>query len=112
MAKLQTLKPRIQTQGSRLAVMHPTSGYVPTPRDRGRPWRRRRAAWLYAHPLCCMCAARGAVTPATEVDHVIPLWKGGADDESNYQSLCADDSKAKTATEAAERASLGLMAKD
>lgn len=108
--KLKMLKPRIQTQGNRLPVMqqiYPGS----TARDRGRPWRRRRAAWLRAHPLCCICQSNGYVTAATEVDHRIPLWMGGADDESNYQSLCSEDHKAKTAIEATERLSLGIMSK-
>jgi 5-methylcytosine-specific restriction protein A len=91
--------------------MPAVSGYTPTPRERGRPWRRRRAAWLTAHPLCCKCEERGFFTRATEVDHVIPLWKGGSDDDSNLQSLCSDDSKVKTAAEAKERAALGLMFK-
>lgn len=64
---------------------------------------RRRSAWLYAHPMCCKCEARGLVTEATEVDHVVPLWKGGADDDTNLQSLCTEDHKAKTAAEAGER---------
>ena len=98
MAKLQTLKPRVQVQASRLAALQ-----VGTPRDNGRPWRRRRAAWLYAHPWCCMCTASGYVTPATQVDHVIPLWKGGRDDDSNMQSLCDPHHEAKTSSEATER---------
>jgi 5-methylcytosine-specific restriction protein A len=94
---MQTLKPRVQMQGGRLAPM------PGTPRDRGRPWRRRRAAWLHAHPLCTTCTAEGYVTPATQVDHVIPLWKGGRDDESNMQSQCDSHHEAKTSSEASER---------
>jgi 5-methylcytosine-specific restriction endonuclease McrA len=33
-----------------------------------------------------------------------PLWKGGADDEANLQSLCQPHHDEKTAQEAAERA--------
>jgi 5-methylcytosine-specific restriction endonuclease McrA len=46
-------------------------------------WRRRRARYLAEHPDCARCSE-----PATVVDHVLPLSAGGADDESNYQSLC------------------------
>ncbi len=43
------------------------------------------------------------VSAAEEVDHVVPLWAGGADDESNYQSLCSPCHKVKTASEASAR---------
>ena len=105
-APLQMLKQRITTQGNRLAVMQPGNG---TPRDRGRPWRRRRAAWLREHPLCVACLSETPqrVTAATECDHVLPLWQGGADEDNNLQSLCADHHKAKSAREAIERAKGG-----
>lgn len=107
MSRLTTLKPRLQpTKLTRLASIPPRIDA--TPRMRGRKWMDRRARWLYAHPLCCHCEAGGRTTLADEVDHVIPLWKQGADDESNYQSLCIDHHKAKTAEEAKERAALGL----
>ena len=35
-------------------------------------WLRRRRLQLLAHPLCKMCASRGAVTAACIVDHVVP----------------------------------------
>jgi 5-methylcytosine-specific restriction endonuclease McrA len=35
-----------------------------------------------------MCEAKGGVTAAQVLDHRIPLAKGGADDETNFQSLC------------------------
>jgi len=47
-----------------------------------------------------MCEAEGRVTAAQEVDHIIRLEIGGADDESNYQSLCVEHHKAKTKSEA------------
>ncbi len=103
-AKLQTLKPQVPMQGDRLPVMRPGYGFDATPRDRGRPWRRKRAAWLAEHPLCCACEAKGRVAVAVIVDHVVPLWRGGADDASNYQSLCGPDHAAKSAREAVERA--------
>jgi 5-methylcytosine-specific restriction protein A len=49
-----------------------------------------RAAYIAAHPLCEHCLARGAVTQAQDVDHIIPHqnldhlrlnW-------SNLQALC------------------------
>lgn len=107
MSRLKTLKPMVQVARlSRLASI-PTR-IDATPRQRGRGWMERRASWLRDHPLCAHCDAEGRTTLAQEVDHIIPLWKRGADDQSNYQSLCIDHHKAKTAEEARERAALGL----
>lgn len=55
------------------------------------------------HPLCIHCQQEGRVTEATELDHIVPLHLGGADDESNFQSLCHDCHAAKTADEARSR---------
>lgn len=65
---------------------------------------KRRARWLSCHPLCAECEREFRVTAASEVDHIVPLADGGADDESNYQSLCEACHKAKTAAENKARA--------
>lgn len=99
--KLKTLKPRLLAATTRMQhLAQPATA----DRVRGRAGVARRAKWLAAHPLCCMCEAEGRVTAAAVPDHVVPLWQGGADDESNLQSLCAPHHDAKTAAEAAERA--------
>ena len=100
--RLKTLKPRIQTLStSRVQTL--TARPEATPRLRGRKWMECRESWLRLHPLCCDCEAEGVTKVAEEVDHIIPLWKGGADDESNYASRCKDHHAAKTAQEAKER---------
>ena len=63
-------------------------------RGYGGAWQRKRRAYLAAHPVCVSCEQ-----PANEVDHVIPLSRGGPDDESNYQALCKPCHSAKTARE-------------
>jgi 5-methylcytosine-specific restriction protein A len=73
-------------------------------RTRGRAWQRIRARQLAKHPLCAMCLTAGLVTQADEVDHVLPLFKGGTDHPSNLQSLCSPCHEAKT------RDDLGLRA--
>jgi 5-methylcytosine-specific restriction protein A len=70
-------------------------------RDRARYstawWQKLRLAVLAGEPLCRCCAAAGRVTAAAEVDHVVPLAKGGTDDWANLQPLCRPCHEAKTA---------------
>lgn len=104
-ARLRTPAPRVQmarSSGPRFASVAPRDDS--TPRQRGGAWTKRRAAYLRTHPLCVHCERVGMVTPADEVDHVVPLCEGGADNESNYQPLCVSCHKAKTAKEIAARA--------
>jgi 5-methylcytosine-specific restriction enzyme A len=101
--RLAMLKPRVQTLPGRVPMAQQATGFTSTPRMRGRRWVERRARWLRAHPMCTTCEAQGRLSVATEVDHVIPLWKGGADDEDNYQSQCKPCHAIKSAREASER---------
>jgi 5-methylcytosine-specific restriction protein A len=112
--RLQTLKPRIQTAGNRLAVMQPgswrTDKQSSTARGYGYKWQQAREGYLLAHPFCvyCLrdagvtatdnvdiameCLAKGLGLPyASVVDHRIPhrgdmvlFW-----DKTNWQSMCA-----------------------
>lgn len=64
----------------------------------GRPWRRLAQSIkerdLYT---CQMC---GRVTLEGDIDHRIPLARGGTDDPSNLQYLCREPCHAaKTARE-------------
>lgn len=73
-------------------------------RLRGRP-HARRVARLYQHnPLCVRCEEEGVVREVHQWDHIVPLWKGGADHESNMQGLCKAHHDAKSKAEAQERA--------
>lgn len=69
----------------------------PNQRITGTTLQNRRRRWFQVNPLCVHCEAVGRVKVATELDHKVPLCKGGADDESNFQGLCAEHHKAKTA---------------
>lgn len=66
-------------------------------RQRGRKWMTIRARYLREHPLCVECERKGFARPATQLDHIVALVNGGTDDESNYQGLCDEHHKAKTA---------------
>ena len=102
--KLQMLRPRIQMAQPRIKTIIQTRNPEAEQRTRGRKWMEIRARWLSEHPLCVMCIAKGYTRPANRLDHIVPLIDGGADDESNYQSLCASCHDEKTAEEAKARA--------
>lgn len=68
-----------------------------TQRGYDRRWKKKRAAWLAAHPLCVACESKGRIVGATDVDHVIPhrgdmrlFWSG------ELQSLCSTCHSRKT----------------
>lgn len=64
-------------------------------------WSRASKAFLAAHPLCAECQRHGILTPATEVDHIVP-HKGNKQlfwDESNWQALCHECHSRKTVRE-------------
>ena len=102
--KLQTLKPRLQAASGRLPVLAPARADV-VERKRGsagvrdRDRIRRRDCGL-----CQECKRNGRVAMGAAVDHIVPLWKGGSDDDANKELLCAPCHDVKSAREARERA--------
>lgn len=66
-----------------------------TPRLNG--WQRdqiKRRLFMQS-PLCASCGERAA----EELDHVVPLHRGGSNDASNLQGLCPECHRRKTATD-------------
>ena len=103
--KLTTLKSPLQRAPNRLQTLGRPQA---TERMRGRAAVDRRARWLETHPLCVHCEAADKVTASVTVDHIKPLWDGGADDyETNGQSLCRPCHDVKSKAEAADRAARG-----
>jgi 5-methylcytosine-specific restriction protein A len=76
----------------------------------GRALQTLRARILCNEPLCRHCQAKGRVTAATEIDHIIPLSKGGTYDDGNLQPLCKPCHEAKTARDCGRthRPTIGL----
>ena len=65
------------------------------------PYRSMRRAFLAKNPLCRPCGERGYTVAAREIDHVVPVhvapdlfW-----DQSNWQPICVECHKAKSAAE-------------
>ena len=100
MPRLVMSRPRVQRAAP------PRIQPVETTRLRGRKLQARRRRLLSANPLCEKCSTLDHPVAATELDHVVPLWKGGPDVEDNLQRLCDDCHRVKSDAEARERASL------
>lgn len=65
-----------------------------------RAWKRLRVVVLREHPFCVECLKQKRYTPATVVDHIVPINQGGAPlDEANLQPLCSSCHNKKSATE-------------
>jgi len=73
----------------------------PTVRGYGGRWRRWRRWYLQSvEYICRECMRHHRVTPATEVDHIVPMSKGGEQfDTDNCQALCHSCHSRKTARE-------------
>lgn len=71
-------------------------------------WLRLRAYVLADEPMCRMHKAMGRMVPAEDVDHIIPINKGGPElDIENLQPLCHPCHSIKTAAERAGRSMRG-----
>ena len=54
----------------------------------GREWKRIRERYVRKHPLCERCLKEGRVTPVEEVHHILPVNRGGGNEDSNLMSVC------------------------
>ena len=52
-------------------------------------WKKIRAAFLAAKPLCEMCRRDGRLTPATLVHHIRPLKESHDNSPENLMPLCS-----------------------
>ena len=57
-------------------------------RMRGRKLQARRLRVWTASPCCAVCGRITAYPHGFELDHKVPLFKGGEDTEDNCQVLC------------------------
>lgn len=91
--RLPTLKPTMPMLPARGRVLEARAGT--TPRERGGRWAsiRKRVLARDLH-TCQACGRLG-----DEVDHIVPLSKGGTDVLTNLQVLCKFCHSRKTASE-------------
>jgi 5-methylcytosine-specific restriction enzyme A len=69
-------------------------------RGYGSAWNKLRLKILDRdNHLCQECLRGNRYVPGNHVDHKVPKFKGGTDDESNLQTLCVKCHKEKTARE-------------
>jgi 5-methylcytosine-specific restriction protein A len=80
-----------------------SDGRSSTARGYGADWRRVREVVLADEPLCRLCHEAGRVTPATEVDHIVP-FRGVSDPLrlalTNLRPLCHPCHATRTARQA------------
>ena len=64
-------------------------------------WHKIAKAWRKSHPLCNPCQQKGFTTAATEVDHIVAVFRAPDRmfDTKNIQSICYDCHIQKTRTE-------------
>ena len=68
-----------------------------TPRKRGRAAVADRARIMRRdNGLCQDCLKQGQLTLAVEVDHIVPLFKGGEDSDDNKAAICREHHLDKT----------------
>ena len=106
MAKLPTLKPRLQ-----VAKIKPRTDQLRrgTARLYGNTWQRIRQQVLLEGEYTCAKCGRVSMFEM-EVDHIKPLWMGGSNNLNNLQLLCKSPChELKTAEEAALRGMGGLV---
>lgn len=100
--KLTTLKTRLQSASARLPVLTQRPNVVERKRGYAGVLDRRRIRERDCG-LCQQCLREGRTTVGHPVDHIVPLWAGGSDDDSNKETLCAPCHDAKSAREAKQR---------
>ncbi len=69
-------------------------------RGYGNDWYKlRNAVFARDTKLCQVCMKKNILTPATEVDHIIPKSQGGTNTMDNLQAICKTCHKKKTQAE-------------
>jgi 5-methylcytosine-specific restriction protein A len=87
------------TRPPRLGTPRPKPRRKTAERGYGARWRKLRTLLAAERPAICVHCSRTDVSARMHLDHIVPLSKGGTNDTTNLQWLCAACHSAKTATE-------------
>lgn len=79
---------RCETHARAAQQAYESTRLSPSTRGYDHNWRKLRLMVLREEPLCRTCSEAGLTVPATDVDHIVSLRKGGTNLRSNLQSLC------------------------
>lgn len=115
-------RPRIPSLPSRIQMMQSSRiPQAPRPQRDGTAQRKtgralmdtRKRIWLRDGARCVDCGElvdiQGGTARPCEIDHEVPLWAGGSDDDGNRRLRCVGCHAAKSAREAADRARGGVL---
>lgn len=101
--RVKSIEQRLKPVDTRIGV--PIPAPCAAQRLRGRALQERNLRILLRDPLCLSCLAvkPSIITVAVEVDHIVPLHRGGSDSDINLQGLCIACHRSKSAKEAMDR---------
>lgn len=88
-----------ESEQARVALERTVRDLATQPRQRRVTERTKKRIASAQRWKCADCAE--LLSSAFQVDHVVPLWKGGSNDESNLRALCPNCHALKTQEEAA-----------
>ena len=101
MARLTTLKPKLQTLKQKPTTPHVQTSLSRWGASRGHAWRLLREKILLRDRYTCQhCGLVSMQKGVMECDHIVNEAQGGTDDPSNLQILCKDCHKVKSSNEA------------
>jgi 5-methylcytosine-specific restriction protein A len=104
--KLRILKTGVRMAGQRSLTPVPDRPEA-VERKRGRAGvedRERIRARDEGQCQQCKREQRAHINIGTDVDHIVPLWEGGSDEDENKELLCLGHHLAKSNREAKRRA--------
>ena len=77
-------------------------------RIKGRALQKRRLRMYLVDPYCNHCKHMTAHPRGYQIDHIVPLYKGGLDIDENLQLLCIDCHDKKTLEDNRQGRTIGL----